>query len=183
MLVRIPVRLLLLILVVSLTSVVSAFASPAQVIRDFSADGQLNRTYSWGDVRAAAHQSRGTVTGDGLNQAIVDRLSVELGGFSAPTRSRSAAPAPGAVAKSTPATSKKAKTQKEIALPARATPRNEAELPAAGLPGFTNAPVGSPAGGLPILVTILGFLGGALLLSGLTSGVARRRLDRSRSTD
>ena len=176
MLVRIPVRLLLLILVVSLTSAVSAVASPAQVIRDFTADGQLDRTYSVDDLRAAAHQSRGTKTGDGLNQAFVDQLSVDIGGFSPPTQRRSASPAPGAGAKSRPKTSKGAKIQKEV------VPRAPVLPGAAGLPGFTTPPAGSPAGGLPILVTVLGFLGGALLLSGLTSGVARRRLNRSRST-
>ena len=180
MLVRFPVRFTLLMAAMSLTFAALASASPAQVIRDFKADGHLDRAYSMGELRAAANESRGTAIEDGLNEAVENRFLVELAGFT-PAR-RSSPPLASATSTRKATTTKNAKIRNEaerVVVPTPVRTANEV-APGAGLPGFTPNPVGSPAGGLPLAVTILGFLGGALMISGLASGVARRRLSRSR---
>jgi hypothetical protein len=173
MLVRIPVRFTVFAVAMSLAASVVASASPSQAIRDMKADGRLDRAYSTADLRSAANKSRGTTIEDDLDRAYVRQLRVEVGGFS--EEPASAPPAPEAAK---PAT-KVVKGQQQAERPVQATPvRVQNENPGAGLPGFSPG-LTRPASGLPLTVTVLGFLGSGLLVAGLASGVARRRLNRS----
>lgn len=165
MLVSNPVRSLLAALLLLGVATTGALSSPTQVIRDYRADARLDRPYSARDLLEAGKRVEGTPLAAGLNQAIYDRLAVDVAGFQ--PKARSARPAPGAKVS-------RVKVANERTAP---VDRNANELPGS-LSGISSAPAGRPAGGLPVAVTVLGALAAALALSGLASGIARRRTNR-----
>lgn len=137
----------------------AALASPGAVLRDFRDDGQLSEDYTSSDTQAALARLDGAER-QALSNAILARYDVALLG----RRPRSAPPPP------------------EASPPRVENERNGVkqsnEIPS--VDDLIPTPLREPATGLPILVSVLGGLAAGLLIAGAASGIALRRLRRSR---
>lgn len=147
-----------LILIVALLASIgsgSALGSPADVVRDFRANGQITRDFTHEDTQAAL-ELVGPDERRALGDAIIGRYYVSLLGVRpAP---RAAAPAPG----------------EQVAAERPPRVANELSRPDELIP----TPLREPATGLPLFVAVLAGLAGGLMLAGAASGIALRRLRR-----
>lgn len=152
-------RIVLLCLLCLPTLGTSAWASPTDVIADYSADGVIDADYSVNDLRGAL----GVVqeqTGAGAEYAVFadlvsQALTQNLAGTSGSDREDVTTKTPHART-----------TTVSAPTPVTATPVGE---------GLPTPPAANPGEGLPMVVPIMGVIALGLVVAGTASAVWRRR--------